>query len=164
MIALSIGASIAFSRPVHADDVAPLEQEVVVTAEDYAKLLGAYGQVGPLKTERDRAEAALANMTEQRDLLTERVKLKDAIIAEQRELLEIRAQRIAEERARGDVLATARRREGLLANVKEKAAIGALLGAVNPFPIPGLGNVGGAIIGAAAGAIYGAIESLVQGP
>lgn len=148
------------ATPAQADDAAPLPAEVVVTAEDYAKLLGAYGQIGPLTAERDAAQAALANMTEQRDRALELAAIRGQLRDEYRELAEIRRHRADEERARGDRLARARREDGFWATVRERAALGALAGSLAPFPPPPLNT----ITGAALGALYGALESLWQGP
>ncbi len=162
--ALALATAILLPAPAAAEAVAPLAQEVVISAEDYAKLLGAYGQVGPLTTERDALASSLANMTEQRDLLTERVRLKEAIAEDYRELAEIRKLRAEEAEKRGDRIAKEKRRDGFWHLVKERALEGGLLGGIGGTAVPGVGNVAGALGGAAVGAIVGAIESFVGGP
>lgn len=136
----------------------------MISAEDYAKLIGAYGQLGPLQAENAALTSSLANMTEQRDLLTERVKLKTAIADDYRELAEIRKLRAEEADKRGDRIASEKRKEGFMAKVQERASQGALVGTLAGSAVPGVGNLAGLVGGAAIGAVVGAIESLVEGP
>lgn len=151
----------------HAEDVTP-PAEIILSLDDYATLVGLAGQVKPLQAERDALERSLGNMTEQRDLLTERVRLKTAIADDYRELAEIRKARAEEAEARGDRIAKEKRAAGFFATVEKRASQGALAGAiaggVPTLQFGGLGAIPMAILGGGLGALYGALEAWAQGP
>lgn len=162
---LAIVGICIFSTPAYAEDAEPCPVGAVcVAAADYPKLIGAYIQHEPLLQANKTLEEQNAALTEEVVRRRKINALDDAIIAKGEKLLQLAEKDAASAEARGDRIASEKRKAGIWSNVREKAAIGALVGSINPFPVPGVGNIGGAFLGGAAGAVYGFIEGWVQGP
>jgi len=147
----------------HAEDVTP-PTEVILSIEDYAVLVGAAGQVKPLKAEVEKLDASLANMTEQRDGFRDLAELRAQIAAGYKELAGIEAAKYVATKERLATVEKLKARAGFLATVEKRMYQGALGGTVAGTALPGVGNVVGGLAGGVIGAITGAIESLVQGP
>ena len=150
--------------PADATDATPATQEVILSLDDYARLVGLAGQVAPLQAENAALTSSLTNMTEQRDTAVTLATTRAELVTAYKELAEVRGQRAAEEQARVDRLATEKRREGFYATVERRMLQGALAGTVGGTALPGIGNLVGGLGGAALGAIIGTIEALVGGP